>query len=236
MTFRTFSLGLLGTFSLPWLLIVVVPYATMQRIQSVEFNEDDDGRTGPYVPARPGRVTDGAAVYAANGCYTCHTQLIRPTYAGTDMWREDWAGVHVAADNIDTRRETSVFDFNGEAFAQIGLTRTGPDLSNVGHRAESYVKGTETTPEEWFLMHLYNPRGDFEYWSSCPSNGHLFKVQKKEGQGSGEALAVKARKGKEVVPTAAARALASYLYSLQKDDQVPYSLNYRPDKKRAIEQ
>ena len=33
-----------------------------------------------------------------------------------------------------------------------------------------------------------------------------------------------------------ARALASDLLSLKKDDPVPYSLNYRRDKKRAIEQ
>ena len=137
MTFRIFSLGLLGTFLWPWLLIIVVPYATMQRIERVEFNEEDDGRTGVYAPARPGRVADGAKVYAANGCYACHTQLIRPTYAGSDVWRDDWAGMKKTESNEETRRETTVYDYDGESFAQIGLTRTGPDLSNIGRRVES---------------------------------------------------------------------------------------------------
>lgn len=236
MTFRTFSLGLLGTFLLPWLLIVVVPFVTMQRIKPAEFNEEDDGRTGVYVPARPGRVADGAQVYAANGCYACHTQLIRPTYAGSDVWRSDWAGMKKSDSNEETRRETTVYDYDGEAFAQIGLTRTGPDLSNVGRRVESYVAGTDTTPEEWFLMHLYNPRGGIKYWSACPSGPQFFDVKKRYGQGQSSGLAVDAPEGYEVLPNDDVRALASYLISLKKDDTVPYSLNYRADKKRAIEQ
>lgn len=236
MTFRLFTLGLFGTFLLPWLLIIVVPYATMQRIAPESFSEDDDGLTGVYVPARPGRVRDGAAVYAGNGCYVCHTQLIRPTYAGSDVWRDDWAGVKGSAEQAETRRETSVFDFNGEKFAQIGLTRTGPDLSNIGRRVEGYVAGRDLTPEQWFYMHLYNPRGGIKYWSVCPSGVHFFDIRKQIGQGSADALPVAAPEGLEILPTAEARALASYLISLQKDDQVPYSLNYRADKRRAIEQ
>jgi cytochrome c oxidase cbb3-type subunit II len=237
MTFRTFSLGLLGTFLLPWLLIIVVPYATMQRIKPVEFNEDDDGRTGIYVPARPGRVGDGAKVYAANGCYACHTQLIRPTYAGSEVWRDDWAGRKASPEHpVDTRRETTVFDYEGEEFAQIGLTRTGPDLQNVGRRVEGYVAGRGTSAEQWFYMHLYNPRAGDEYWSACPSNPHLFETVEVRGQGGGEALPVAAPEGREVLPTDEARALVSYLISLKKDDTVPYSLNSRADKKRAIEQ
>ncbi|MDE0826063.1 MAG: cbb3-type cytochrome c oxidase subunit II [Akkermansiaceae bacterium] len=236
MTFRIFSLGLLGTFLWPWLLIIVVPYATMQRIERVEFNEEDDGRTGVYAPARPGRVADGAKVYAANGCYACHTQLIRPTYAGSDVWRDDWAGMKKTESNEETRRETTVYDYDGESFAQIGLTRTGPDLSNIGRRVESYVKGTDTTDEEWFLMHLYNPRGGFKYWSACPSGPQFFDVKKHYGQGNGGGLAVQAPEGYEVLPSDEVRALVSYLISLRKDDTVPYSLNYRADKKRAIEQ
>jgi cbb3-type cytochrome oxidase cytochrome c subunit len=238
MTFKSFILGLLATFTLPWVLVVIVPFATMQGLAPVEFNEDDDGQEGVYVPARPGRVTDGSRVYATNGCYVCHTQLIRPTYAGSDVWREDWAGVvdPTAIPPKDTRRETTVYDYSGEPFAQIGLTRTGPDLSNVGRRVESYVKETEGTPEQWFLMHLYNPRAGYEYWSACPSNPQLFVERPKRGQGSADALPVDAGESVEIVATAEARALASYLISLQKDDKVPFSLNYRADKKRAIEQ
>lgn len=235
MSFKSFSLGLIGSFLLPWLLIVVVPYATMQRIEPVEFNENDDGSTGVYVPSRPGRVADGAKVYAANGCYVCHTQLIRPTYVGSDMWRDDWAGRVVPDDQIDTRRETTVFDFNGEAFAQIGLNRIGPDLANIGHRVDAYVSGRDTTAEQWLYMQLYNARPR-TYSSACPSGPQFFDLREKTGQRSAEALPVAAPEGREVVPNADARALVSYLISLKKDDKVPYSLNYRADKKRAIEQ
>jgi cytochrome c oxidase cbb3-type subunit 2 len=166
----------------------------------------------------------------------CHTQLIRPTYAGSEIWRDDWAGVKASADQAESRRETTVYDFNGESFAQIGLNRSGPDLSNIGRRVETYLQDSEGTSEEWFLMHLYNPRAGYEYWSACPSGPQFFVERKKNGQGSPEALPVQARDGMEILPNAQARALASYLISLQKDDQVPYSLNYRADKKRAIEQ
>jgi hypothetical protein len=98
------------------------------------------------------------------------------------------------------------------------------------------VKGKDGTPEEWIFMHLYNPRAGDEYWSACPSGPQFFVTRKRHGQGSGEALPVDAGEGMEVLPTDEARALASYLISLKKDDQVPYSLNYRPNKKRAIEQ
>ncbi len=235
MTFKSFSLGLLASFMLPWLLIVVVPHTTMQCIDPVEFNENDDGRTGVYIPSRPGRIADGAKVYAANGCYVCHTQLIRPTYVGLDTWRDGWAGRSKTADNPDTRRETTVFDYNGEDFAQIGLNRIGPDLSNVGHRVDSYVSGRGDTAEQWLYRQLFNARLRVDS-SGCPSGPQFFELREKVGQGRAEALSVAAPEGLEFVPNADARALASYLISLKKDDTVPYSMNYRADKKRAIEQ
>ena len=137
MTFKTFLIGLLVSFGLPWLLLVLVPHAALSSVEPLTFDEKDDGRVDVYVPKRPGRVTDGAKIYAAEGCYVCHSQLIRPTFAGSDVWREDWAGLAPTPDAPqDTRRETNIFDYEGEDFAQIGLTRTGPDLSNFGRRVE----------------------------------------------------------------------------------------------------
>ena len=246
MTFKSFFIGLLCSFLLPWLLLVVIPFASMQRVKPVRFNENDDGKDEVYVPRRAGRVTDGAGIYAANGCYVCHSQLIRPTYAGSDVWRPDWAGMKATQDvPVDSRRETSVFDYAREDFAQIGLTRTGPDLSNVGRRIERYVKGSGLSPEMWVYKHLYNPRGENmtydnevvkNYWSTCPSMRFLFREGKSFGQGMAEALPLKTPGDTQVVPKSAARALASYLLSLKKDDPVPYVLNYNRDKKRAVEQ
>jgi cytochrome c oxidase cbb3-type subunit 2 len=247
MTFKSFLIGILCCFTLPWLLIIVIPFVGMEGVEAVRFNEDDDGREEVYVPRRAGRVTDGAKVYAANGCYVCHTQLIRPTYAGTDVWRKDWAGMKATQKYpVDTRRETSVFDYTGEDFAQIGLTRTGPDLSNVGRRIERYVDGRATTPEMWVFKHLYNPRGlkegydpkrkTMSDWSTCPAQRFMFREVKLLGQGTADALPVKTPGDTQLLPKQDARALASYLLSLKKDDPVPYSMDYSRDKKRAIEQ
>ena len=102
-------------------------------------------RTAPPAssfPKRAGRVADGAKVYAENGCYLCHTQVVRPTYAGNDLYRPDWGGLKTDADRGDTRRETNAYDFYGEKFAQIGVMRMGPDLSNLGRRVETlYAAG-----------------------------------------------------------------------------------------------
>ncbi|NNM31371.1 MAG: hypothetical protein HKO57_17800 [Akkermansiaceae bacterium] len=237
MSFKTFMIGLIATFGVPLLLLVVVPHAVLKSVDPLEFTEKDDGREGIYVPKRPGRIEDGAAVYAAEGCYICHTQLIRPTFAGSDVWRPDWAGLAPTVDQpVDTRRETNIFDYRGEDFAQIGLTRTGPDLSNVGLRVDRYAAETGLTPENWLYWHLWDARAKpATYWSVCPSYPQLFKTVPDYGQ-AGAGLPLDAPDGKMVVPSDRGRALVSYLLSLKKNDQVPYSINYRRNKKRASEQ
>ena len=237
MTLNTFIIGLLVSFGTPWLLIIVVPSLSMANIKPVSFNEREDGKEGVYRPLRNGRITDGAQVYGANGCYVCHSQVIRLTDAGSDVWRADWAGLMPTQDNpVDSRRETNVYDYEGERFAHIGLTRTGPDLSNVGLRIDGYAAEAGVTPEAWLFQHLYNPRSGGRYQSVCAPQKHLFKTSKAKGQGDVDALASLTEDGEEIVPKAEARALASYLLSLKKNDLVPYSLNYRGGKKRADEQ
>ena len=136
MTFQKFILGLVASFGLPWLLLIVVPFAKMKSPEVISFDEAKDDKVGTYAPSRSGRIANGSEVYGANGCYVCHTQVIRPTYAGSEIWRDDWAGQKKNADDKDTRRESNVFDYQGESIAHIGLTRVGPDLSNVGYRLE----------------------------------------------------------------------------------------------------
>ena len=137
MTFRSFAFGLTASFGLAWLAVVIVPFFLMRTPKPVAFDEVADGKEGIYHPKRAGRVINGAEVYSANGCYHCHTQLIRPTYAGNDLGRPDWAGLKGDEARGDTRRESNVFDYQGESFAQIGLNRLGPDLSNLGRRVEA---------------------------------------------------------------------------------------------------
>lgn len=236
MNFKTFITGLLVSFSLAWLFMIALPFAKTQEMSNPQFDSEKDGMSGEYQLKRAGQVANGAAVYGANGCYTCHSQLIRPTYAGTDVWNTPWAGA-----SADTARETTAFDYAGEKIAQVGLSRTGPDLSNVGHRIDSYVADTEQTAQEWIYAHLYNPsanpaRTDY---TSCPSSKYLFKVQEVQGQGSGNAIKVVVDcacwdgKEVEVVPTGDGQALVSYLLSMKKDDKIPFDLDPNPKKKSA---
>jgi cytochrome c oxidase cbb3-type subunit II len=228
MSFRTFFLSLSVSFGVAWLAIIIVPYFKMRSIEPVSMGEDAVGTDAVYIPKRAGRIADGSQVYAENGCYLCHTQLIRPSYAGSEIYRKDFAGFVDKAEGIDTRRESNVFDYAGEKFAHIGVSRMGPDLANLGVRVENeYAKGISA--EQWLYRFLYNPRFEAEReGSTCPSFRFLFEEKKVSGNPSDEALPFEAKQGGEIVPTPDARALVSYLLSLKKDNPVPPVYKFTP--------
>lgn len=231
MSLRTFLLGLSASFGFAWLGIIVIPYLKMRNLQPIELSEAVDGETGIFYPKRTGRIADGAMVYAENGCYLCHTQVIRPTYAGNDLYRPDWGGLAADPDRGDTRRETNAYDFDGERFAHIGVSRMGPDLSNLGRRVESlYAAGAD--PAQWLLAQRYDPRHLPERAKSlCPPSRYLFIEREIKGAASNDAILVKG--DTEVVPSSDAFALVSYLLSLKKDHPVPAALNFAPPKPQA---
>jgi cytochrome c oxidase cbb3-type subunit II len=74
----------------------------------------------------------GRDVYVREGCYNCHSQMIRPFRAET----ERYGHYSVAGE--------SVYDHP----FQWGSKRTGPDLARVGGRYS----------DEWHSIHLNNPR------------------------------------------------------------------------------
>lgn len=232
MSLRTFILGLSASFGIAWLAIIVIPFFKMRDLAPIEFPEST-ATAGVFFPKRTGRIADGALVYAENGCYLCHTQVVRPTYAGNDLYRPDWGGLKSDPDRGDTRRETNAFDFLGEKFAQIGQMRIGPDLSNLGRRVETeYAKDGD--PEAWLYAHLYNPRNNPKLWkSTCPPHPFLFKKREIKGSPSVDALNVPTCENHELIPGSDARALVSYLLSLKKDQPTPASLDFAPGKKEA---
>ncbi len=232
MSFQKFILGLVAAFGLPWLVLIVIPFGKMNQLETVSFDEDTDGKTGFYESSQVGHVPLGSAVYGANGCYVCHTQVIRPTYAGTEMWRDDWAGQKKNADDKDTRRESNPFDYAREGFAHIGLNRVGPDLSNAGYRIEKLAAKFEMTPEQYIYNRLLQPRSFIGFhWTTCPSQPQIFRKATPYGQ-SDELITIETKDGevKTYVPGKSARALASYLLSLKKDNQVPASMSHNPVK------
>ena len=74
----------------------------------------------------------GRDVYVREGCYNCHSQMVRPFRAET----ERYGHYSVAGEYIYDRP------------FQWGSKRTGPDLARVGGR---YT-------DEWHRMHLMDPR------------------------------------------------------------------------------
>jgi cytochrome c oxidase cbb3-type subunit 2 len=75
---------------------------------------------------------EGRDVYVSEGCYVCHSQMIRPFRAETERY-----GHYTLAGE-------TVYD---RPF-QFGSKRTGPDLARVGGRYS----------DEWHRAHLTNPR------------------------------------------------------------------------------
>jgi cytochrome c oxidase cbb3-type subunit 2 len=250
MKFKAFIIGLLVSFGLPWLLAVVIPYSKMRALEPVSYSGMDvDGGEGVYLTARDGRIREGSQIYGAEGCYHCHSQLIRPTTDYEDIWRTDWAGLTKTADRPDTRRETLPTDYQDEQIAHIGLMRVGPDLSNIGRRITAkenvtHLRKMGLTPETWLFAHLYDPRGldgfragnqDVEDRSSCPSKRGLFK-KVSVNQGRADALPVETDDGTVIIPTDRARQLVGYLLSLKKDNfgqPLPQSLNFNPTAQEA---
>ncbi|MGJ8671334.1 hypothetical protein [Rubritalea sp.] len=249
MTVKTFFIGLAASFALPWLVMVAVPYATMRNVEIPQFDEVDDGKTGSYAPVKAGRTGNGSAIYGAEGCAQCHSQLSRPTYAGNDLGRPNLAGIQKDPNLGDTRRESLLWDYTGEEFAWIGETRIGPDLGNYGRRMEIQaaeentkiatalgVKVEELKAEQKYntekavFAHLYNPRSDNDD-SVCPSNQHMFKVVPVYGQGYENALASSG--DEQIIAKPKALALTSYLLNLKRDSEVPYALNFARAKKKA---
>ena len=98
----------------------------------------------PYDPVR----LSGRDIYIREGCYLCHSQMIRPFRAETERY-----GHYSVAGEF-------VYDHP----FQWGSKRTGPDLHRVGGRYS----------DEWQRAHLTNPR-DVVPESNMPAFGWLAK-------------------------------------------------------------
>jgi cytochrome c oxidase cbb3-type subunit 2 len=86
----------------------------------------------PGVKPYPALQLAGRDVYVREGCYLCHTQMVRPLQAETERYGH--------------------YSLAGEAVYdhpfQFGSKRTGPDLARIGGR---YT-------DQWHRIHLNNPR------------------------------------------------------------------------------
>ncbi len=113
------------------LIVLVVSFGGLAEIVPLFFMKDT---TEPVAGLKPYTALqlEGRDVYIKNGCYLCHSQMIRPFRAETERY-----GHYSVAGEF-------VYDHP----FQWGSKRTGPDLARVGGRYS----------DDWHRVHLNNPR------------------------------------------------------------------------------
>ena len=113
------------------LIIITVSIGGLVQIVPLFFQQSTTEAVAGLEPYSPLRLT-GRDVYVREGCYLCHSQMIRPFRAET----ERYGHYSVAGEYVYDRP------------FQWGSKRTGPDLARVGGRYS----------DEWHRVHLVNPR------------------------------------------------------------------------------
>ncbi|WP_428715121.1 cytochrome-c oxidase, cbb3-type subunit II [Uliginosibacterium paludis] len=120
--------------SVPWLVVLtllVISVGGLVEIVPLFFQHSTTEPVEGVKPYDPLRLT-GRDIYIREGCYLCHSQMIRPFRAETERY-----GHYSVAGEF-------VYDHP----FQWGSKRTGPDLARVGGRYS----------DVWQRAHLLNPR------------------------------------------------------------------------------
>ena len=113
------------------LVVLVVSIGGLVEIVPLFFQKSTTEPVAGLTPYSPLRLA-GRDVYVREGCYNCHSQMIRPFRAET----ERYGHYSVAGEFVYDRP------------FQWGSKRTGPDLARVGGRYS----------DDWHRAHLTNPR------------------------------------------------------------------------------
>ena len=113
------------------LIILVVSVGGLVEIVPLFFQKSTTEPVAGLKPYTALQLT-GRDIYVREGCYNCHSQMIRPFRAETERY-----GHYSVAGEF-------VYDHP----FQWGSKRTGPDLARVGGRYS----------DEWQRVHLLNPR------------------------------------------------------------------------------
>jgi cytochrome c oxidase cbb3-type subunit 2 len=113
------------------LVILVVAVGGLVEIVPLYFHKSVTEPVAGLKPYTALQLT-GRDVYVREGCYNCHSQMVRPFRAEVERYgRYSVAG-----------------EFVYDRPFQWGSKRTGPDLHRVGGRYS----------DEWHRLHLMNPR------------------------------------------------------------------------------
>ena len=113
------------------LVILVVAVGGLVEIVPLSFQKSVTQPVAGLKPYTPLQLT-GRDIYVREGCYNCHSQMVRPFRAEV----ERYGHYSVAGEFVYDRP------------FQWGSKRTGPDLHRVGGRYS----------DDWHRLHLMNPR------------------------------------------------------------------------------
>jgi len=113
------------------LIVLVVAVGGLVEIVPLSFQKSVTEPVAGLKPYTPLQLT-GRDVYIREGCYNCHSQMVRPFRAEVERY-----GHYSVAGEF-------VYDHP----FQWGSKRTGPDLHRVGGRYS----------DDWHRIHLNNPR------------------------------------------------------------------------------
>jgi cytochrome c oxidase cbb3-type subunit 2 len=166
----------------------------------------DDGDGASFPQRVTGLAARGQLVYADLGCAACHTQQVRLPDFGNDKVR-GWG-----------TRQSVARDYIHQARPQLGVSRLGPDLTNLGARQKN---------EEALLALLHAGS------TTHPAYAFLFETRPIAGETSAVALKAAGKPGVEVVPTERARSLVAYLLSLNTAYDYPEAKPLAPVAKAA---
>jgi cytochrome c oxidase cbb3-type subunit II len=130
------------------LVILVVAVGGLVEIVPLSFQKSVTEPVAGLKPYTALQLT-GRDVYVREGCYNCHSQMVRPFRAEV----ERYGPYSVAGEFVYDRP------------FQWGSKRTGPDLHRVGGRYS----------DDWHRLHLINPR-DLVPESNMPAYAWLAKA------------------------------------------------------------
>ncbi len=130
------------------LILILVSFGGLVEIVPLFFQKSTTEPVAGLKPYTALQLT-GRDVYIREGCYNCHSQMIRPFRAET----ERYGHYSVAGEFVYDRP------------FQWGSKRTGPDLARVGGRYS----------DNWHRLHLMNPR-DLVPESNMPGYPWLAKA------------------------------------------------------------
>ncbi|NRA58382.1 MAG: cytochrome-c oxidase, cbb3-type subunit II [Phycisphaerales bacterium] len=131
-----------------WVVVSVAVASLFEIIPTflIKSNVPTIATVEPYTPLE----LAGRDIYIAEGCYNCHSQMIRPIFAEVKRYGE----------------YSKAGEFIYDRPFQWGSRRIGPDLAREGGRQSSW----------WHYEHFYNAQ-EYNAGSIMPSYKHLFSQE-----------------------------------------------------------